>query len=384
MVHEVIKPEKIAALGAVALEQELTLPKRFARKSFDAYKFARDDKVNITIEGVLPYRLKGFRWDRADELVFDEYQEKTIQVGFDASTPYSAVYLTDEQNEFDLGGWAKLAGKQGSAIGRGLNQAAAQFVQNGGSDSAVGATPFAYPVELGVPEYALRWGLTQARAIQNRLMAPGKRTLIIGTDWELALLNDEKLNLAQNVGDSEAVSALRNATIGHRFGYDIIVDPTIPADEAYALTDQAFVWLAAAPTVPQSVPFGATASHEGVPLRWLRDYETEKWRDRSVFNLWSGFHVVTDTLAGYSHEERKGIVGTHQHFVRGIKLKLASDKAGADAAMKFPRSSGSGVTDAEKELQALTDLKAVTAPTFEAVNPALNVTVQAEAPGADG
>jgi len=318
MVHQVVKPEKIAAVAAVLLEQNLVVPGVFQREGIDQFKGADDDTINVVVEGILPYRSYGWRNDRSASLQFDEYKERKIPVTFGGDI-YSGVRLTDEQNDFDLEGWTKLARKQTEAIGSGLEAKAIAHLL--GAD---------YEVILGVPEeYAeaglMRRALIRAREALNKLRAPGAtRTLLVGTEWEAALLEDEKLNLASNVGESEAVSSLREATIGRRYGFDIVVAPELPANEAYALVDSAFIFATGAPSVPQSVPFGATASHNGVALTWLRDYETEKRRDRSVFNTYQGFRSVTDVLAGVSKD---GSVeeGEYEHFVRAIKLELGGD-----------------------------------------------------------
>ncbi|WP_263729967.1 hypothetical protein [Cellulomonas sp. SG140] len=352
MVHQIVKPEKIAATAAVLLEQSLTVPAVFQREGIDQYKGAEDDTINVTVEGVLPFRTYGWRNDRSSSIVFDEYKERKVPVTFGGDA-YNAVRLTDEQNDFDLKGWTKLARKQTEALAKGLNFEAADYLSKA-----------QYDVVLGVPEYAMRWALIRARAMLNRLQAPGtRRTLLVGTDWESTLLEDEKLNLAQNVGESEAVSALRDASLGRRYGFDIVVAQEIDPTDAFALVDSAFIFANGAPSVPQSVPFGATSSYEGVALRWLRDYETEKMRDRSVFNTYRGFRNVRDVLVGRDPNTKQAFVGDFDHFVRAIKLELTPDKASATAATVVPKVTA-GTTEAEKRATELATITGVKAPTI--------------------
>ncbi|WP_018728516.1 hypothetical protein [Salinispora pacifica] len=307
--HQVIKPEKIVATAAVALEEQLIVPAVFRREGIDQFKGATDDTINVTVEGVLPYRSYGWRADRTTEVVFDEYAERKVAVQFGGDI-YSAVKLTDEQNEMDLRGWAKLATKQTEAIGRGLEHEATNHLV---------AAP--YEVTLGVADTSLRAGLIRAGLTLDALRAPGRRAMLIGTGWQSALLNDEKLNLASNVGEVEAVTALREATLARRFGFDFVVARELPADTAIALVDSAFIFMSAAPGVPQSVPFGATASHNGVALRWIRDYDSTRFQDRSIFNSYRGFRNVDDPLVGHDGSNQP-FVSTHNHFVRAIKLVL--------------------------------------------------------------
>jgi hypothetical protein len=72
--------------------------------------------------------------------------------------------------------------------------------------------------------------------------------------------------------------------------------------------------------VPHSVLFGATASHDGVALRWIGDYDSTRLQDRSIFNTYKGFRHVLDILVGRDDATRQGFVGEFEHFVRAIKL----------------------------------------------------------------
>jgi hypothetical protein len=183
----------------------------------------------------------------------------------------------------------------------------------------------------------------------NRLLVQGARTILIGTDVEAALLSDDKLNLAVNVGDAQAVSALTEATIGRRYGFQFVVAPELAPTEAVALVDSAFVFATGAPSVPQSVGMGATASANGVAVRWMRDYEMTKTRDRSLVSTYQGFREVLDELVGRDQATGQAFVTEQQHFVRAIKLELG----GTDV---LPPATGG--TAKEAELRAVTGIHA--------------------------
>lgn len=311
--HDVIKPEKIAATAAVALEEALVVPAIFQREGIDQFKGAKNDAINVKVEGVLPFRTYGFRNNRSTEIQFDTYAEKTVQVTFGGDI-YSAVQLTDEQNDFDLNGWAKLMAKQTEAVGRGLEYQAVDYLL---------AQDYAVTLGGNVAGRSLRRTLIRARDVLNKFRIPKEqRTLLVGTDWETELLSDPDLQLASNVGESEAVSALREATLGRRYGFNIVVSNELPSDKAIAMTQSAFIFATGAPSVPQSVPFGAAASHNGVALRWIRDYDATRLVDRSVVNTYKGFRSVEDILIGRDEQTGQAFVSEHEHFVRAIQLDL--------------------------------------------------------------
>ncbi|AGM12186.1 major capsid protein [Streptomyces phage Zemlya] len=342
MTHSVIKPEKIAATAAVALEQSLVVPALFQREGIDQFKGAKDDTINVKVEGVLPFRTYDWRSGQVGTpnanggvrkaIEFDEYTEKTVAVSFGGNI-YSAVALTDEQRDFDLNGWAKLVSKQTEAIARGLERGAVDKLLAQQYAVTLGGA-----VAAGSGTRSLRSTLIRARDVLNKFMVPKEgRVLLVGSDWEVALLEDEKLNLAGNVGESEAVAALHEATIARRYGFDIVVSQEIPADAAFALHRSAFIFATGAPTVPQSVT-GGSASANGVAVRWLQDYDALHLTDRSVINTYRGFREVKDQLIGIDGATGQAFVSEYEHFVRAIKLDLDAtvdvlpDPDGPDAA----------------------------------------------------
>lgn len=348
MAHTVVKPEKIAATAAVALEQSLVVPALFQREGIDQYKGAKDDTINVKVEGILPFRT--YEWRSGEttgtraSIQYDEYSERTVAVQFGGNV-YSAVRLTDEQRDFDLNGWAKLMAKQTEALGRGLEYEAVDNL----TDASYAVTLSAAGANAGD---SLRPVLIRAREVLNRFNVPQQgRVLVVGTGFESALLNDEKLNLNSSVGESEAVSALREATIGRRFGFDIVVSLAVPANAAYAMHRTAFIFASGAPSVPQSV-YGGTASHEGVALRWLQDYDPDTFQDRSVVNTYKGFRSVSDILVGRDDATGQGFVSEYEHFVRAIKLDIDA------AADVLPDPAG---TPQEAELAAITGVAAAPA-----------------------
>lgn len=337
MAHQIVKPEKLAATAVGMLEQELIVPSLFQRESVDQYKGADNDTISVKVEGVLPFHEYSWRNDRSSGITFDTYTERKIPVTFGGNF-YSAVKLTDEQNDFDIDSWAKLLRPQAKAVARGLSRKCVSTL-----------TGQTYNVTIGNAQVDPRGAIIEARRVLNQFRLPDEqRYLLVGSDFETVLLSNDKLNLAQNVGDHEAEQALRTATIGERYGFRIVVDQTIPSDTAYAFVGSAFILATAAPSVPQSVPYGATTSFEGYALRWVRDYDSEHMQDRSVVNTYAGTRAVKDVLVGWDQSLNGGlggeVVSTSEHFVRGIKLRL-------DASSDYPAAASelatiTGVSDA--------------------------------------
>lgn len=315
--HTPQKYEKVAATAAELLEAKLVVPQFFQHQGIDQFKGGTGDAYTVTVPGVLPYRRYGWRNNRSAPIQFDTYVERKVTINF-GDNVYSAVKLTDEQKDFDFGGsFGRLIGAQTDAIRRGLEHEAV--------DALTGAP---YEVSIAVGANAdLRQAAIAARSALNKLQTPdGERVLLVGTNWENKLLLDDKLALAQNSGERRATAALERAIIGNLYGLTIVVSQEIDPNAAFAFVRSAFVFVSGTPTVPDSVPFGGSGSSSGplnIGLRWLKDYDTEYFTDRSVFNMYPGFDYVTDPIVSVD-ENKNGVVSATNHFVRGIKLTLAS------------------------------------------------------------
>lgn len=341
MAHAPVKPEKVATGAATLLEKQLVVPALFARKGIDEFKGAEGDTISHVVPGVLPYRRYGWRNDRSQPIQFDEYAERKVAVTF-GDNVYSAVRLDDEQKDFDFkGSFGRLIFAQTDAIRRGLEHEAVDALE---------AAPYEVTITAG-DNADIRKVARAARSALNRLQVPaGERFLLLGTDWEEKALSDDKLSLASAVGDQRALASLELARIGQLYGLQILVAQELEPDAAYAFVRNAFVFLSGTPSVPTSVPFGgsgtANSVNGAIGLRWLMDYDTERFRDRSVFNMYPGFQYVDDPLVAVDPATNNGSVSEANHFVRAVKLELSgvADEAVVTSTDNTELSSITGIT----------------------------------------
>lgn len=334
--HTPVKPEKVVGVAAAALEQSLVIPAVFTREGIDKFRGAKDDTVNVVVEGLLPYRTYGWRNDRSTAIQYDTYSEKKVAMTF-GDDIYSGVQLTDEQATMDFDGWGKLATKQVEAVGRGLEHKAVKALESA-----------PYEVQVQLDEANMRGSLIRLKAVFDKLRVAGSRKILVDDDLEVALLDDDKLQLASNVGEGEAVSALREATLGRRYGFDFVKANELPSGEAYGIFQGGYVFLTAAPAVPQSVAFGATASYNGVALRWIRAFDIDHGVEKSVFMAYQDFDFVKDNLLVQDLGKPEGqqfSVTDNQHFVRGVKISVGTGYKVEVANSELANASGIQSTD---------------------------------------
>lgn len=335
--HSIEKSEKIVESIVGLVEPELTVTKLINHQGFDAFKGAKGDTLTQRVPGRLPAREYAWRNDRTNGIVYDLYKEGKVDISL-AGHLYSATQLTDEQYEFDLGSsWMKLADAQARGVAQGMNTRAAAVIENA-----------PYEVTIGGVEPAIRSALVEARKVLNKLRTPNEqRILLVGSDFEAAILNDDGLTLTSNVAQARAESALADATIGRLQGFTVVSTLDIDPGSAYAFIPSAFVQLTAAPYVPDSVPFGASKSYGGFALRWMRDYDTEHFTDRSVVDAYVGQREVKDIIIPREVEAGDAPFDPNtleEHFVRGIKLTLDGVSDYPDANSDLADSTG--VSDA--------------------------------------
>ena len=315
--HTVVNADRNASTALAALEETLVLSSFMQKESIDRYKGGSDTSVNVKVEGVLPYREYGWRNDRSNPIQFDRYAERSLTVGFQGDI-YSAVQLIDEQATMDPIGWDRLAVKQGEAVGRGIEQRALTAITTAG-----------YDVAVGINQADMRSALIYLRRVANALKVPGKRTLVISPDVEMALLSDRDLTIAANVGDARASAALTDATLGRLMGFDLVVANELPANSAFLfLGDSPFVVASGAPVAPQSVKHVATkATPNGFATRWLTDYDANFLTDRSVVNSYVGFREIKDpviTLGTVNGLAKQAIVSEEEYLIRAVQIDLGS------------------------------------------------------------
>jgi len=294
-----LKPDVIASTALGLLERELVLGNLvWSDGAFD-FAGAKNDTVTIRIPAQLTAREYDWRNDRSAEIVLDNLAEDSISVTLNKDI-YSAVSVTDEELTLDIKDF-------GSQVLSPQVKAVATAIDTGVASMIEGAT---YATTAAMDPADPYFGIIDARAALNKANVDvGGRKLLIGSDVETALL---KSNRISNVANSGSDSALRDATVGRLAGFDLVVSNAIAPGAAYAFVSSAFVLATRAPAIPQGASFGASQSYNGLSMRWIKDYDSARLRDRSIVNIYAGYNVMTDKVA------------SAKKLVRAVKLTLGT------------------------------------------------------------
>ena len=283
-----LKAEKIVAQGLGLLQRELILPRLTVRYGAADFVGAKNDTVNIRIPSILKGREYEWR-TRNTSITTDDLDEYTVAIALNKH-PYNAVRITDEELTLDIQSW-------GEQVARPQIRAVAELLE-GYIATAMEDANYRHDVPFvegdgGADDRAFYQAAIAARKHLNQENVPAAgRKIVLGANVEEAALNSPHL-IKANEADSDDV--LRNAVIGRIAGFEVIgnvnsVDP----DFAVAMHPTAFAFGNVAPKVPDGVSAGATLTFDSLAMRWIRDYESEKLRDRSVYSAFAGAASVED------------------------------------------------------------------------------------------
>jgi len=288
-VNDFLKAEKIVEQALGLLRNDIVLPGLVQRKGVGDFKGAKDDTINIRIPSILKGREYEWRTRNA-KIVVDELNETVVDIKLDKHV-YSAVGVTDEELTLDIDSWGyQVARPQLEAVAYKLESYIAKAME---SDANYAHTVSYTPEPEDDNDRSFQRAANAANKWLNRENVPNiGRKILLGANVEEAVLNSGTL---QDVDRSGSDDALRNAVIGKIAGFEVIGNcNSIDPDFAVAFHPTAFVLGNVAPVVPDGAKAGAQMDYAGLALRWIRDYDSDYLRDRSVYSSFAGASSVED------------------------------------------------------------------------------------------
>lgn len=284
-----LKPKKIVSQGLGLLRRELLLPRLVARYAEDLFLGSEDDTVNIRIPSILKGREYEWR-TRSAAIITDLLKDRSIPITLNKH-PYNAVGITDEELTLDITNW-------GEQVARPQIEAVAELLE---SYIAVAMAEANYRHEVTFEEpdpedeksFAFYNAVVDARKQLNKENVPtAGRRILLGSDAEAAALKSPHLVKVNEAGSEDT---LREAVIGRILGFDVIGNcNSVPPDFAVAMSPTAFGFGNVAPVVPEGAKAGSTMVYDNLAMRWIRDYDSDFLRDRSVYSAFAGAVSVED------------------------------------------------------------------------------------------
>jgi hypothetical protein len=310
-----IKPTVIANMVLGLLERELILPRLVTRMGINEFRGAYNDTVTVRIPAYTTAREQ--TWRSGSAITLDDLTESSFPVTLNKH-PYSAVAIQDEELTLDIVNFSQqVLAPQIRAVAEKLESYV--YAAMTGADLhwatisiGVGDAPGGGGTDYDADAKDVLVALNEANRRLNVKNVPrSDRVIVLGADIEAALLNGSQLLSASDAGTDDA---LRNATVGRLYGCPVISTNSIPTSEAWVFHQSAFILANVAPVVPDGVVTGATASSDGLAVRWIRDYDPTTLRDRSVVSAFAGYASVEEDPS------RTDAVGDQVENIRAIKI----------------------------------------------------------------
>lgn len=299
MAHSLYTPTQAARSTLAALRYLTVLPRTVRQDFSNEFVAGRGRTVDvplpITVGAARTYTTAN-RTAR-DAIVFDDLTQETKPVTM-GDQVYKAVRLPDDFATFTLTSLEQqVLRPQAEAVVDGIT---APLV------AAMSATALATGAE-SVPELepdgsnatqvliALRRVLNTRTVFGGRHIPASDRFVALGANAEAAILNVPQLQKVNESGDGGDM--LRRAIIRDLFGFTIIADPLLDADDVIAYHRDAFVHVTRPSRAPEGAAKSATVAQDGYALRWIQHYNPLQLEDQSVVDAFVGADSLIEEYA---------------------------------------------------------------------------------------
>lgn len=310
-------PRKVPRTALELLQDQLVISNMVTREGLENYKGNPGRTVEKTVPGILPVREYAWGNDRSDSIVTDSYSETLVSatIGFDR--PYSAIRWTDE-DEFDWAdAWGRAVAAQMDAVARGVEGYALNAFATAPYERVISVdnTPDAIKAAAEQGRDPFFNALVDAKSAISKFRVPYTSLFALASNsFADELEKNHKLTKNQGTGDS----AFAQANIGTYAGVTFVRSNLVPDGQAVIFDKSAVVLFTAAPKVPKSAAYAASASANGLALTWIMDYDAGHLEDRSVFETLAGAAPTLDFAKQYDPNG----ASADKYFVRGVKLGL--------------------------------------------------------------
>lgn len=298
MANNFLKPTVIAAAALGLLQREIVVPGLLWTDAAGDFAGAAGDTVTLRVPARTSARRRKLRAAvGSDErkIVTDELSEMGVDVKL-TDDVYNSIGVTDEDLTLDIKDFgAQVLNPQVRAVAEGLEDLAVEGMRD---------HTFAQTVIID-PAGTYGSAIDARKALNDADVPRAQRAILVGSGIEAAILKDPQFSQTDKSGD-QANSAMREALIGRVAGFDVFGSNALDEDEGYAFHRTAWAFGMRAPVVPQGATFGSSQSFQGLAMRWLKDYDYENTRDRSLVDVYAGIAAVEDDGA----------------FVRAVRLEL--------------------------------------------------------------
>ncbi|MFI7069554.1 P22 phage major capsid protein family protein [Micromonospora sediminicola] len=278
MPHNFVIPQQVLDTAIALVRDDLMLAATINRDYEDAFGGGKGTVVNVRVPATLKARRRKLTAD-GTPIVTDTISESTVPVTITEHV-YSAVDVSDVQMRMDIADFTRqVTVPQVRGIVEDLENLVVETMQ-------------ALPESVGIaynpatPEATF----TRARKTLRDLGLPADGLwAAVGTGVYAELVDAKAISDASQSGSTEA---LRNANVGRVRGFMTVENNRLADDEIIFYGRDAFTLAIRAPYPPDGAAFKASRSENGFALTWVKDYDSNVLKDRSIFQTYAGCQAM--------------------------------------------------------------------------------------------
>lgn len=274
MPHSFVIPQQVLSTAIALVRDDLALAATVNRDYEDSFGGGRGTVVNVRVPITLKARRRKLTAD-GTAITADTISEQTVPVTITEHV-YSAVDVSDVQMRMDIRDFTRqVSVPQVRGIVEDLENLVVETMQ-------------ALPETLTIPYAAATPHLTftKARKMLRDLGLPASDIwAACGTGVYSELVDANAISDASQSGSTEA---LRNANVGKVRGFMTIENNRLDDDEIVFYGRDSFTLAIRAPFPPDGAAFSASESDNGFAMTWVKDYDSNILKDRSIFQTYAG------------------------------------------------------------------------------------------------
>lgn len=276
----------ISKVAIELLVRRLALPRTVTMVPGEEFSGSNGDTITLRVPQPSAARVQA---SRGASLTADDLNEVSVDVAM--SHLYHLKNLSDQEVEFDIENFGRqITRPQVEAIAIGVEDVLAG-VMNG----------------LAATDAAINWDATSTEAddkdtilrarkhLNDRDVPQEDRYLVVATDVAMRLLKHDFLSRVDAAGSA---SALREASLGRVFGFNVIESGALDAGESVAYHKSAFALAIRQPSAPRGASESSGASAQGIGMRQVFQYDASTAQDQSLLSTFAGASAVYEDESG--------------------------------------------------------------------------------------
>lgn len=273
----VLTSQGVATTAVGLLSRSIVLPNTVTRVTRDDFPAGNGAVVTLRVPSPGASRTQA---SPGATITYDDVNETGVNVTL--SHLYNAKRVTDQELTYSLVDFgAQITSVQVDAVARGAEDLLAAAMNGVASEQTF---------TLTASEANTKSVILNARQQLSAANVPaGDRFLAVSPDIATRLLSLQDLQDVSRSGDSEA---LRDATVGRFYGFQVVESNALTAGTALAYHRTSFAFANVLPATPRGATDSATASFGGVALRHIFQYQPDILSDASVVTTFAGAALV--------------------------------------------------------------------------------------------